>query len=130
MDDREGWQERIREFYVSSTNWWWWWQTFKDFSWILIQFILSKLYIRKSQTPKKEKYGKNKTLFSKSVPSSRKLLLDIKKPIGNMRHQRFLLQLISIFNFDINLKKIVLVSVSLFNVISTFIHYLMPNLSK
>ena len=25
MDDREGWQERVRNIRTDSTTWWWWW---------------------------------------------------------------------------------------------------------
>ena len=25
MDDREGWQERVRDICANGTTWWWWW---------------------------------------------------------------------------------------------------------
>ena len=25
MNDKDGWQERVREIHASSTTWWWWW---------------------------------------------------------------------------------------------------------
>ena len=28
MDDRERWQERVREIHASSTTWWWWWHIY------------------------------------------------------------------------------------------------------
>ena len=39
MNNREKWQERVRDIRASGTTWWWWWYGFKYFDLILIIYV-------------------------------------------------------------------------------------------
>ena len=45
MDDREGWQERVRKILAGSATWWWWWWIFTVIKSVLL-FVDSRCDIR------------------------------------------------------------------------------------